>query len=93
LARWANWFAPVVEPPPGTLRMMMVGLPGSSRLSGPTMKRAHTSVPPPSWKGMIHSMRLPEKSAFCACAGPANATAAPSAASVDKRLNILISSL
>src|SRR3712207_4005221 len=78
LARCANMLAPVMEPPPGTLRMMMVGLPGSSRPSGSTKKRAHTSVPPASGNGMIHSIRFPAKSA--AAAGPDSATATPNAA-------------
>ncbi|AZV31118.1 hypothetical protein CU110_06675 [Cobetia sp. ICG0124] len=42
-----------MEPPPGTLSMTTAGLPGRFLVTQLDMKRAQTSVPPPTPKGTV----------------------------------------
>src|SRR5918992_1649687 len=73
----ANWLAPVMEPPPGTFLTTIVGLPGRYLPRNRALNRAQTSEPPPTEKGVTHSMVLPEKSTPAAEAGATIWSAAP----------------
>src|SRR3546814_21073 len=67
--REKNSLVPPMAPLWALLTMMTVGSPGRNRPSAGARARAQVSEPPPSRKGIHHSMVSPEKSAAWAGSG------------------------